>query len=358
MRWAPLYLLPFVVLFAAFPGLRHLGEFRHWQLLAFVFLIFAPLDVLLGEVRSELGRDEPAARWQRWLFRIVPWLWAPCALGLLFWTLWILAYGKAPTPLQFAGLAVTTGIINGIVGIVFAHELMHRPWRGERLLAELYLTLVSYPHFAIEHVQNHHRNVATPADPATARLGESLYAFLPRLWAGELKGAWRHERRRLAKRGRSPWSWRNRMLRYFLQVAVLYLAVGLWAGWLGVLMLAGQSLVAILLLAIINYIEHYGLLRREIAPGVYEPASPQHSWDSSHLLTNLFLLNLGRHADHHLRPGRPYQHLRHHADAARMPLGYPAMLLLALVPPLFFRVMDHRVRGRRRAALAGGRETA
>ena len=358
MRWAPLYLLPFVVLFAAFPGLRHLGEFRHWQILAFVFLIFMPLDLLLGELRRNFDRDEPAARWQRWLFRIVPWLWAPLALGLLFWTLWVIAYGKTPTPLQFAGLAVTTGIINGIVGVPFAHELMHRPWRGERLLAELYMTLVSYPHFVIEHVQNHHRNVATPSDPATARLGESLYAFLPRLWAGELKGAWQHERRRLTKRGRTPWSWRNRMLRYVLQLAALYLAVGLWAGWRGMLMLAGQSLVAILLLAIINYIEHYGLLRREIAPGIYEPAGPQHSWDSSHLLSNLFLLNLGRHADHHLRPGRPYQHLRHREDAARMPLGYPAMLLLALVPPLFFRVMNPRAEKWRPAALATGRETA
>ncbi|HKY95464.1 MAG TPA: alkane 1-monooxygenase [Kiloniellales bacterium] len=358
MRWAPFYLLPFLLLFAAAPGLRHLGEFRHWQILVFVFLIVAPLDLLLGELRSELRRDEPAARWQRWLFRIVPWLWAPCVLGLLFWTLWILAYGKTPTPLQFAGLAVTTGFINGIVTVVFAHELMHRPSRGERLLAELYMTLVSYPHFVIEHVQNHHRNVATPADPATARLGESLYAFLPRLWAGELEGAWRQEHRRLTKRGRSPWSWRNRMLRYGLQVALLYLAVALWAGWLGVAMLAAQSLVAIFLLAIINYIEHYGLLRREIAPGTYEPVGPQHSWDSSHLLTTLFLLNLGRHADHHLRPGRPYQHLRHRDDAARLPLGYPAMLLLALVPPLFFRVMDHRVEGRRHAALAAGRAAA
>jgi alkane 1-monooxygenase len=358
MRWAPFYFLPFVVLFAAAPGLRHLGEFRHWQLLVFVFGIFAPLDLLVGEMKRNLDRDEPAAQWQRWLFRIVPWLWAPFALGLLFWTLWVMAYGKTPTPLQFAGLAMTTGFINGFIGIPFAHELMHRASRGERLLAELYLTLVSYPHFAIEHVQNHHRNVATPGDPATSRLGESLYAFLPRVWLGEIKGAWRYEHRRLTKRGRSPWSWRNRMLRYALQVVVLYLAVGIWAGWLGVLMLAAQSLVAILLLAIINYIEHYGLQRREIAPGVYEPVGPQHSWDSSHLLSNLFLLNLGRHADHHLRPGRPYQHLRHRDDAGRLPLGYPAMVLLALLPPLFFRVMDPRVRRRRDPALVAGGEAA
>jgi alkane 1-monooxygenase len=140
------------------------------------------------------------------------------------------------------------------------------------------------------------------------------------------------------------------MLRYLLQVVLLYLAVGLWAGWAGVLLLAIQSLVATQFLAVVNYIEHYGLLRREIAPGVYEPFGPQHAWDSSHLLTNLFLLNLGRHADHHLQAGRPYQHLRHRPEAPRLPMGYPAMVLLALVPPLFFRVMDRRIDTYRRAA--------
>lgn len=343
MRWALLYLTPFIVVFAATDGLRALGDWRHYQILTFLFLVVAPLDLLVGEWRGDLP---PGEQRQRRLFRAIPWAWAPLALGLLGWTLWVVA-NKATTPQQFIGITLTAGLINGIVGVVFAHELMHRPTRGERLLAELYLTLVSYPHFVIEHVHNHHRNVATPDDPATARLGESLYAFLPRLWWGELRGAWGYERGRLARRGRAVWSWRNRMLRYALQVALLYLGAGLWAGWPGLALLAGQSFVAILLLGIVNYIEHYGLRRRALAPGVYEPVGPQHSWDSSHLLSNLFLLNLGRHADHHLRPGRTYQHLRHRPDAARLPFGYPAMLALALVPPLFFRVMNPRVEGRR-----------
>jgi alkane 1-monooxygenase len=354
MRWALLYLTPFLALLAASDGLRALGDWRHYQVLTWFFLVIAPWDLIIGETRAELRPDEPAARRQRWLFRAITWAWAPCGVGLLAWTLWVVAH-KDPSTAQFVGLVITTGFVNGIVGIVFAHELMHRPGRGERLLAELYLSLVSYPHFAIEHVHNHHRNVATPEDPATARLGESLYAFLPRLWWGEIRGAWDHERRRLARRGRRPWSWRNRMLRYPPQVGLLYLAAGLWAGGPGLLLLAGQSGVAILLLGIVNYIEHYGLLRREARPGVREPIGPQHSWDSSHLLTNLFLLNLGRHADHHLRPGRAYQYLRHRPDAARLPLGYPAMVALALVPPLFFRVMDRRVEGRRHAARAAGR---
>ena len=210
------------------------------------------------------------------------------------------------------------------------------------------MTSVTYPHFCVEHVEGHHRNVGTPADPATARLGESVYRFVPRSVLGGLASAWRIERRRAARLGLRRWSWRDRRVRMGLLTAALYAAVALAFGWAGVLFFAAQSAVAVGQLEVINYLEHYGLSRREVGPGRYERVGAEHSWESAHRLTAWYLFNLPRHADHHARASRPYWNLDHSEASPQLPWGYSTVFLMALVPPLWRRVMDPRVPARSR----------
>jgi alkane 1-monooxygenase len=202
------------------------------------------------------------------------------------------------------------------------------------------MTSVGYPHFCVEHVQGHHRRVATPDDPASARAGEGLYAFLCRCIPGSLASACALERARCGRHRIRWWSLRNRRLRWASSLVLLPGAAIAVFGWPGLAFLIGQGVVAVLMLEAINYIEHYGLRRRELAPGRWERVGPQHSWNSSHRVTGWYLFNLPRHADHHAAASRPYYRLRHLAESPQLPAGYAAMLLCAFVPPLWRRIMD------------------
>jgi alkane 1-monooxygenase len=243
---------------------------------------------------------------------------------------------------ELAGLALSIGLAGGAIGITAAHELVHRARRWERGAGVAMLCLVSYAHFRVEHVFGHHRHVATPLDPATARRGEGLYAFWVRSIVGGWRSAWRIEANRARARGRSPLDPENRLVAYVLAQSALTALAAAWAGATGVALHLGQGLVAILLLETINYLEHYGLQRAPRGDG-FEPVAARHSWDSPRRLTNFFLFNLGLHADHHLRPLKPYESLHAEPEAPRLPTGYSGMLLVALVPPLWRRVMDRRL---------------
>jgi alkane 1-monooxygenase len=205
--------------------------------------------------------------------------------------------------------------------------------------------MVSYLHWGIEHVSGHHRRAATPEDPATARYGEALPAFLVRSVTGSFVSAWRIEVARNERRGRSPLG--NRVLWGVVVSCGLTLAIGLALGPKAVAFFLAQSAVAIVLLETINYVEHYGLERRQIRPGVYERVTPLHSWNSSQRLTNTLLFNLQRHSDHHAHAARPYYQLRHYPESPQLPTGYAGMALLAMVPPLWRRVMNPRVQAHR-----------
>lgn len=205
---------------------------------------------------------------------------------------------------------------------------------------------VSYPHFCVEHVRGHHRRVATLEDPATARLGEALPAFLARSIGGGLASAWRLEAQRAARERRVPWALRDARLRQPLLMTALWTGTALAFGATGLLAFALQGVVAVLLLETINYVEHYGLRRRELAPGRWERVGPEHSWNSARLVSNGYLFNLERHSDHHELASRPYEQLRHREKAPQLPAGYSLMLLLAWLPPLWFRIMDSRARTR------------
>jgi alkane 1-monooxygenase len=227
---------------------------------------------------------------------------------------------------------ISVGISGGAFAITVAHELVHRPKKWERAWGILTLSLVGYAHFRVEHVYGHHRLVATPEDPASARRDEGVYAFWWRSITRSFVSSWKLQSSR-------PWR-SNRTLRCFLtEAAIIGLVVGLF-GVVGLGIYALQSLVAILLLETVNYIEHYGLARKRLANGGYESVGAQHSWDSNQRLTNWTLFNLGLHAKHHLSAALPFPELEALPKAPRLPVGYSAALVLALFPPLWRRVMN------------------
>ena len=240
------------------------------------------------------------------------------------------------------GLAATLGVIGG-VGINTAHELGHKRPGHERWLARVALAPVFYGHFYIEHNRGHHVRVATHDDPASARLGESFFRFWPRTVLGSLRSGWRLERRRLARRGHRPLRWGNDLVTAWLMSVLLWGLAVAALGWSVLPFLVVQALVGISLLEAVNYLEHYGLLRQVVGvPGKERPerVDPRHSWNSDQIATNILLYHLQRHSDHHANPTRRYQTLRHFEESPVLPTGYAGMILLALVPPLWRRVMD------------------
>lgn len=335
MRRAWLYSLAYLFPLCVTAGLT-IGGPAVFTGVALLVLIIPALDALSGHDEAP-PEAEPSALYNLWLR-----LWCPLQAALIVAVLWRLRSGEL-SGLEVFGATLSLGAVAGSVGITVAHELMHH--RGSRLdlaLAELLMASVNYTHFCIEHIHGHHRRVATPEDPASARLGESLFAFLPRSLWGSLRSAWQIEAERCEREGVAAWSLTNRRLRYLLEAAVLALSAWALAGPLGVLVIWGQGAFAALLLEVINYVEHYGLERRRLSSGSYERVQPQHSWSSSHRLTSWILFNLPRHADHHSAASRSYGQLRHLEAGPQLPAGYATMLVLACVPPLWRRVMDVR----------------
>ncbi len=234
---------------------------------------------------------------------------------------------------------ISTGMMGGFC-INVGHELGHKRTVLEQTLAKLVLAPTCYGHFYVEHNRGHHRDVATPADPASARMGESIWRFVLREMPGAWRRAWALERQRLAGR---PWSWRNEVLQPLVLTIVLWSVLVWWLRPAVLGFLLAMSFWANFQLTSANYIEHYGLLRQIADNGKPEVCRPHHSWNSNHKVTNWMLFHLQRHSDHHAHAARRYQSLRHFPDVPALPNGYFGMFLLAYFPPLFFRVMDPRL---------------
>ena len=245
------------------------------------------------------------------------------------------------TLLNVAGLIMSIGIINGIA-IAPAHELNHTHSKVNRFFSVLIVAPAFYGQFLVEHNRGHHARVATPEDPASARFGESFWAFAVRSVTMGLASACRFEIDRITRKPSLKKVLNSRLLQGWLCSAIIAGAVYAVGGLSTLLFFCAQAVVAILLLEVVNYIEHYGLLRRKVN-GQYEPCTHQHSWNSNKLVTNIGLFNLQRHSDHHANAMRPYEMLRHFEDSPQHPTGYAAMIVLALIPPLWFRVMNQRV---------------
>ncbi|MDA0369113.1 MAG: alkane 1-monooxygenase [Proteobacteria bacterium] len=336
LRFALAYVIPGATLL----GLA-LGGWWTWLALAQSYVLFPVFDALVPADSRNPDADQEGALSSRLAYRILTASAVPIQIGvILAGGFFITAPGA--TTIEIVGATIAVGISSGAFAIVAGHELMHQR-RFERGLSRVLMASVMYAHFCVEHVQGHHVHVATPHDPASAPRGQGLYRFLVRTTVGSWRSAWRIEAARLKRKGRLVLHPTNRMLQdAALTVAVSVGAALLW-GWLGVVYFLAQGAIAVLQLETINYIEHYGLRRRETAPGKFEAADARHSWNTNRRLTNLALFNLGRHTDHHNFAGRRYQILRHEPAAPQLPSGYAATMLLAFVPPLWRRVMDPRV---------------
>lgn len=308
-----------------------------------VFAVVPAVDWIIGTDTANPAPDAMAAlerdAWYRWL----PMLALPVCGALLLWGAFALAGGTYGTVGRI-GHVVSIGACMGIVGITAAHELIHKSGRLDQRIGGVLLTLVCYGSFKVEHIRGHHVTVSTPEDRSSARFGQSVYHFLPRAYLGNVLAAWHLEARRLRQAGAPLLGLRNEVLRLTLASGLLAVAFYVGFGWLGLAYFVAQSLVAVTELEIVNYIEHYGLHRRRLPDGRWERVTLRHSWNAPFLLTNLFLFQLQRHSDHHARARRRYSALLHHDESPQLPAGYGALILLALVPPLWFRVMNPRVR--------------
>lgn len=240
------------------------------------------------------------------------------------------------------GMTIAMGLSCGVLGINAAHELGHRSTWYEQLMSKMLLLTSMYMHFFIEHNRGHHKNVSTDEDPASAKYGENIYRFYVRTITESWISAWRLEIDRLNKSGFSFWSFRNEMI-VFQVIQISFLAVIYFVfGFSIMLWYFAAAHIGFMLLETVNYIEHYGLRRKKIG-NRYERTLPIHSWNSNHPYGRLVLLELSRHSDHHYLATRKYQVLRHFDESPQMPTGYPGMMILALVPPLWFRLMHKEI---------------
>ena len=313
-----------------------------WYPLVFLFVLLPSFDYLLGRdpanVLAEAERDTALNPW----FRALTLLALPVQVALLIWSAAWFAHADL-TWIGAIGWLLSQGLVGGILAINTAHELIHKDAPIERLAGGLLLTSVGYQGFKVEHLRGHHVHVATPEDASSARLGQSLWHFLPRALVRNTLSAWTLEAQRLRGLGRGWFSPRNELLCWTALWLLMAAAFFAWLGLIGLLFFLAQGLFAAGALEIINYIEHYGLHRRRLEDGRYERTTHLHSWNSDYSLSNLMLFQLQRHSDHHAFPKRRYSILRHQADAPQLPGGYSAMFVLALCPPLWRRVIDRRV---------------
>lgn len=344
------YLWPTALVMAALPfaaiGLHAVTGWGVWLWLGpIVILGIIPLIDLAGGLdRSSPPDGAIAALEQDRYYRWLTYLFLPIQYAGFMYAFWFIAGGSL-TVSESIGLAVTVGFVAGL-GINTAHELGHKKESVERWLSKVALAQSCYGHFYIEHNRGHHVRVATPDDPASSRVGESFYQFWPRTVLGSLRSAWRLEQRRYARFGKGPVRMGNDVINAWLMTAALWAAMIVWLG-IGIApYLIVQAVIGLTLLEAVNYLEHYGMLRQVVGvPGKerYERVDPRHSWNSNNIATNVLLYHLQRHSDHHANPTRRYQSLRDDETSPALPSGYAAMILLALVPFAWRRVMDPRV---------------
>jgi alkane 1-monooxygenase len=315
-----------------------------WCLLfapVFVHLFMPLLDVAFGEDFSNPPESAVAQLDQDVFYRALVWAYVPFQIAGTVFGAWLAATQSLPW-YAFAGLVLSVGAFNGI-GIATAHELGHKKETLDRWLAKIALAPTMYGHFYVEHNRGHHKRVATPEDPASARMGESFWAFLPRTVIGSLRSAWELERERLNRQGKSALSIDNDNLQAWTLSLVFYGGLAVWLGWPVLVFLVLQGLYGASMLEVVNYVEHYGLLRQKDTSNRYVRCEPEHSWNSNHIVGNILLYHLQRHSDHHAHPTRRYQALRHFDAAPQLPAGYATMITVAYFSPLWFSLMDHRV---------------
>ncbi|WP_262690920.1 alkane 1-monooxygenase [Kordiimonas aestuarii] len=341
------YLWPLPVLLSAIPLVAWWlyaqtgNEWTLWLSPIFFYVLIPIVEIAFGEDTSNpprdaipFLRDDPFYRWSA--FAALPAAYIVWVIG---------AWYVAVMDLNWSAYMAVT-IANGLMGagaLNTAHEVGHRRDKTSKNVARFLLCLCGMGHFRIEHNLGHHVEVATPEDSATAMMGESFYAFVAHELPGGFRRAWRIEKTRLGRKGKSAFSVENEVFLNTLITITMYSAFVVVFGWIVLPYLLGGALLSNLMLSSANYIEHYGLMRGKREDGRYERVQPHHSWNANHVVSNVMLYHLQRHSDHHAHAERPYQCLRHFGTSPQLPAGYFTMFMAAWNPPIWFAIMDKRV---------------
>ncbi len=339
--------LPFWASLALIPLFAFIAWTGSWWLLAIplsTWYLSSFLDQISGLEHGNADPDtsDDQLRW----YRAITLIWPPLQLLTIFGGIYYATHSDHLSGIELAGLTFGLGILTGTIGINYSHELMHQRSRSERWLGDILLASVLYSHFRSEHLLVHHRYVGTGRDPVTARYNEGFNRFFPRVLREQYRSSWAAETAMLARRGLTVWNGSNPFWTYLaLQAGFVALAF-LVGGWVGLAMFVGQAITAIWQLELTNYVEHYGLTRKHLGSGKYEHVQPRHSWNAAHKASNWLLINLQRHSDHHYKPDRRFPLLQTYteSEAPQLPYGYPVMTTVAMMPPLWKRVMNPRVK--------------
>lgn len=339
--------LPFGLSLALIPLAAIGAVYGGWTLalmFAATWYLFTILDFFTGLNTENADPQTPDSH--LYWYKLITQIWAPLQVATILGLLWYTAATDHLAGWEEWLLFCGVGVITGTIGINYAHELMHQKPKSERWMADILLASVLYSHFRSEHLLIHHRYVATPRDPVTARYNEHFWRFFPRVVRECGVSAFNAEKAMLARKSKPWFDLRNPFFRYWaLQTAFLIAAIWLGGLW-GLFLFATQAFTAIFQLELVNYIEHYGLTRKHLGDGKYEHVLPRHSWNAAHKASNWLLINLQRHSDHHYKPDRRFPLLQTYTDddAPQLPYGYPVMTMAAMFPTVWRRVMNPRVK--------------
>jgi alkane 1-monooxygenase len=336
------YLSPIITFALAYISFTHTGILC-WLVIIHSWIFVPTIELFLkGNTKNMSAAEEELAKADK-IYDLMLYLVVLIQIPMLFFFLSSFVNAELST-LDIIGRIVSMGMLCGIFGINVAHELGHRNNRFEQGLAKLSLLTSMYTHFFIEHNKGHHKNVATPNDPSSARYNEWVYLFYFRTIIFTYISAWHIANDEVKKKGKAVFSIYNEMIQLqLMQVTLLAIIYFIFGGTI-LLYFFAAAFMGILLLETVNYIEHYGLQRKETGENKFERAQPQHSWNSNHAMGRMMLFELSRHSDHHYLASRKYQILQHHDDAPQLPTGYPGSMLLSLVPPLWCDIMNKKIK--------------
>ncbi|OUD09577.1 alkane 1-monooxygenase [Marivivens niveibacter] len=340
--WLSLALVPLPIIAAIYGGWTiALTPLLAWH--AFTFI-----DGIAGLNTENPDPETPTD--QLFWYRLITQIWVPVQFVLIFGLLYYVTRATHLSGLEKVGVMADVGILSGTIGIVYAHELLHQRNRFERWLGDLLLSMVIYSHFRTEHLLVHHIYVGTPKDAVTARYNEGFYRFFARVLIDCPISAFKAEQKLLARRKLPWWHKTNPFWRYSALTIIMFAIAAVIGGWAGIGLFIVQAAIAVWALELTDYVEHYGLTREHLGDGKYEHVKPHHSWNASHTATNWLLINLQRHSDHHYKPDRRFPLLQTYDEtqAPQLPFGYPMMAMGAMVPPLWRRWMNPKVRAWRR----------
>lgn len=334
------YLAAFILPIGAFFSINNAGLISFLPLLV-AFIIIPILEIILPKQAENISKEEAILRKNQLFFDLLLYLNLPVVLGLM--VLYFSKIDQFTGPLDWIGNTGSLALIMSACGINVAHELGHKNSAIARTTAKALLLPSLYMHFIIEHNLGHHLRVSTPEDPATARFGENIYSFWIRSTYFSYLSAWKIENKIQRKKHKKVFNLGNRMIQFsFIQTMYLIIVYSIF-DLIGLITAIILATISFLILETINYIEHYGLMRRKKENGKYEMVTHKHSWNSDHQLGRIILYELTRHSDHHYKSTKKYQTLNSHAGSPELPFGYPGSLLLSLIPPLWFKVMNEKV---------------